>query len=596
MMTVHMPAALGRPVSRACMLAALGLLGLGGAQAQIKPMARNGDAMAHRVVAGDTLEQLAARYLGDARQWTDLQQHNGVANPYRLRPGSVLEIPVRLLRAAVASVEFVQGDARSTRPLDHLADTQGVAGDDAGQPLRKGQTLQEGERLQLAPDAFVAVRLADGSLVRVQSQSDVVLRQMRRKGRAGSLQSVLDLREGGVEASVPPEPGNAQRRFEIRTPAASTSVRGTRFLVQADAAGSTAAAVDEGTVAVGSDASSANTGDALLRPGQGVAVAANGRVGEPRPMLGAPDITAWPALAEDANWISLPLPGLPGAVRYQLQLSRDADMTQVLRSASFQATASPLRLAGVEDGDYVLSLRGIDAQGIPGAASRRALRVKAHPVPPLYESPQADATVGLGRASLQCTQVVGAARYRIQVVSADAQAGFAEPAIDARDLKDCTLPATTLARLPAGRYLWRAASIRTLADGQPDQGPFAAAQAMQLAAVPPQPSASALQMGDGPAEGSRQIRWSGEPGQRYHVMVARDQEFTAPLVDLWTDQPQWSTEELPAGSYYLRLQIEDANGLRSDFSAARQFRTGSWIVDASGEMMHSGNGERLQRQ
>ena len=163
-MTVHMPAALGRPVSRACMLAALGLLGLGGAQAQIKPVGRNGDTMAHRVVAGDTLEQLAARYLGDARQWTDLQQHNSVANPYRLRPGSVLEIPVRLLRAAVASVEFVQGDARSTRPLDHLADTQGAAGDDAGQPLRKGQTLQEGERLQLAPDAFVAVRLADGSL------------------------------------------------------------------------------------------------------------------------------------------------------------------------------------------------------------------------------------------------------------------------------------------------------------------------------------------------------------------------------------------------------------------------------------------------
>ena len=79
-------------------------------------------------------------------------------------------------------------------------------------------------------------------------------------------------------------------------------------------------------------------------------------------------------------------------------------------------------------------------------------------------------------------------------------------------------------------------------------------------------------------------------------MVARDQEFTAPLVDLWTDQPQWSTEDLPAGSYYLRLQIEDANGLRSDFSAARQFRTGSWIVDASGEMMQSGSGERLQRQ
>jgi hypothetical protein len=578
------------------MLAALGLLCLGGAQAQIQPAGRDGDMMAHRVVAGDTLEQLAARYLGDPRQWTQLQQHNGVANPYRLRPGSVLEIPVRLLRAAVASVEFVQGDARSTRPLDHLADTQGGTGDGATQPLRKGQTLQEGDRLQLAPDAFVAVRLADGSLVRVQSQSDVLLRQMRRKGRAGSLQSVLDLREGGVEASVPPEPGNAQRRFEIRTPAASTSVRGTRFLVQAEAGGSTAAAVDEGTVAVGSDASGADTGDALLRPGQGVSVAADGRVGPPSRMLGAPDISSWPALSEDASWISLPRPALPGAVRYQLQLSRDADMTQVLRNASFQATASPLRLAGVEDGDYVLSLRGVDAQGIPGAASRHALRVKAHPVPPLYESPQADATVGLGRASLQCTRVVGAARYRIQVASAEARAGFDTPVIDARDLDACVLPAASLEKLTAGRYLWRAASIRILADGRPDQGPFAAPQAMQLANAPARPSADALQMGDGAGEGSRQIRWSGEPGQRYHVMVAREQDFASPLIDTWIDQPQWSAEDLPAGSYYLRLQIEDANGLRSDFSAARQFRTGSWITDASGQMMHSGSGERLQRQ
>src|SRR3989475_9956909 len=49
-MTVHMPAALGRPVSRACMLAALGLLGLGGAQAQIKPAGRNGDTIDRKSV------------------------------------------------------------------------------------------------------------------------------------------------------------------------------------------------------------------------------------------------------------------------------------------------------------------------------------------------------------------------------------------------------------------------------------------------------------------------------------------------------------------------------------------------------------------
>ncbi|MDR0227146.1 MAG: FecR domain-containing protein [Burkholderiaceae bacterium] len=570
---------------------------MGAAQAQITPMPRGGDVIAHRVVAGDTLEQLAARYLGDHRQWSLLQQHNGVANPYRLRPGSVLEIPSRLLRAAAASVEFVQGDVRASRPLDHLADTPATGV--APSPVRQGQALQEGDRLQLAPDAFVAVRLADGSLVRVQSQSDVLLRQMRRKGRAGSLQSVLDLREGSVEATVAPDAQAGQRRFEIRTPAASTSVRGTRFLVQthgdADSGTGTVAAVDHGSVAVDSTLPAAQGGGTLLHPGQGLAVAADGRIGQARDMLDAPDTSAWPALAEDANWVSLPLPTQAGAVRYQVMLARDAELTQVLRNGSF--TASPLRLSGVEDGDYVLSIRGVDAQGVPGRASSHALRVKAHPVPPLYEAPAADAVVGLGRAGLQCTRVVGAARYRIQVAAAapDADA-FAHPVVDARDLQDCGLAAEALASLPAGRYLWRAASVRLLPDGQADQGPFAAPQGLQLAVAPRQPSADALQLDGGQGQGSRHIRWSGEAGQRYRVQAASGQDFAQPLVDVWVDRPEWSTEALPPGNYFMRLQIEDANGLRSEFSAARQFQTGSWITDASGRMLHMGHGDRLQRQ
>ena len=51
---------------------------------------------------GDTLEHLALRYLGDASLWPALQSHNRVASPYRLQPGSILEIPRQLLRAATA--------------------------------------------------------------------------------------------------------------------------------------------------------------------------------------------------------------------------------------------------------------------------------------------------------------------------------------------------------------------------------------------------------------------------------------------------------------------------------------------------------------
>ena len=79
-------------------------------------------------------------------------------------------------------------------------------------------------------------------------------------------------------------------------------------------------------------------------------------------------------------------------------------------------------------------------------------------------------------------------------------------------------------------------------------------------------------------------------------MVAGDEAFAQPLVDTWLTQPMWNAEELPAGSYYMRLQIEDGNGLRGNFSAPRQFRTGNWIIDADGQMLQSGFGERVQRQ
>ena len=568
--------------SGALWVAFAGLMGSNAVNAQITPKPRGGDFIAHRVVAGDTLEMLAARYLGDRTHWTALQSHNRVDNPFQLRPGSVLEIPTRLLRAATASVEFVQGDVRSSRSLSHLADN---ANTDSGtsQAVQKGQLLQEGDSLKVPANAFVSVRLADGSLVRVQSESDVELRQMRRKGRAGSLQSVIDLREGGVEASVPKQ-AIGERRFEVRTLAASTSVRGTQFLVLTDAAGQTAAAVDKGSVAV-----QAGQPSALLKPGQGLAVSADGQLGKPAAMLGAPDIAAWPALAEDANWVSLPLPAMPGAVRYQVQLAKDKEFTQIVRGGMF--TQSPARLTGVEDGNYIAAIRAIDANGIPGARSLQALRVKAHPAPPHYESPEPDATIGLGQRGLQCTKVTEASAYRIQV--ANAAGNFTQPLLDASDLKDCTLPADALAKLPVGEYQWRVASIRTLSNGQLDAGPFAAPQKMKLAQAP---KSLDLQLDGSAGEGSRSIRWAGEEGQRYHIVVASEPGFATPVVDTWITQPQWGTQDLPVGAYYLQMQVEDRNGLRSNFSAARQFQTGNWVTSAEGQTLTSGDGSRLTRQ
>ena len=44
------------------------------------------------------------------------------------------------------------------------------------------------------------------------------------------------------------------------------------------------------------------------------------------------------------------------------------------------------------------------------------------------------------------------------------------------------------------------------------------------------------------------------------------------------------------------MQIEDQNGLRSNFSTARQFQTGNWVTTGDGQSMTSGDGSRLMRQ
>lgn len=44
------------------------------------------------------------------------------------------------------------------------------------------------------------------------------------------------------------------------------------------------------------------------------------------------------------------------------------------------------------------------------------------------------------------------------------------------------------------------------------------------------------------------------------------------------------------------MQVEDANGLRSNLSAARQFQTGNWVTTSEGQTLTSGDGLRLMRQ
>ncbi|WP_082615298.1 FecR domain-containing protein [Acidovorax sp. Root267] len=594
----------GRPrwALRASAALTLGFLGsLASTCAQARPAAATtpqGDEIAHTVQEGDTLEGLAKAYLAAPRQWPLLQARNKVADPRRLVPGSVVWIPVRLQPAESATVEFVHGTVTA----------QTRAGDTPA-PVAQGGKLEEGTALQVGPDAFVAVKLADGTVVRVQAQSELLLRQLRRRGRAGSLQSVLEMRSGAVESSVPPN-AEAFRRFELRTPLAVTSVRGTRFGVAMGESGQTTASVLSGSVAVqsrqpettGQSSHSSAAAAAMLAPGQGLAVAADGSVGAPRPLLAAPDTSGVPAMLSDAGILAINVPPLPGAARYQAQVAQDADFTQVLRHGSF--ADGQLRWKAVEDGRYYLSVRALDDAGIPGVPALLPFVVKTRPVAPLYQQPAPGAVVASGAGELRCTQVPGVAWYRLQVAR-DAQ--FTQPVLDEQRLTECRLPLSTL---PVGNYFWRAASLLQLphgpanpgrpADpggtaGQVDQGPFAPPQPFTVADRPATLSPQSLQAQDG--DTTVRVHWPAQPGQRFRLQLApaNDLAFDKVVLDTQLDAPAWTAGNLPAGDYLVRIQVLDPTGLQSDFSPPRQIRVGSGISTGSGLPVSTSSGQPVGR-
>lgn len=527
------------------------------------------DVIEHRVVPGDTLEALSVHYLATPRLWPRLQAINHVADPRRLMPGTVLRIPASLLPAAQASAVFVSGQAQVLLP-----------GAGQARPLQPGDDLPEGARLQVANDGFVSVRLVDGTIIRVKADADLQLQQLRRQGRAGSARSVLQLGRGSVESTVAPSEGGA-RHFEIRTPAASTSVRGTRFGVALTGAGQTLATVTEGEVAV----QAAAPAPTLLPAGQGMQVQADGRSGAPRPLLAAPDLSALPATVGDADFVRLPLPAQAGAVAWQVELARDADFTQIVRSATVQGPQA--LLASVDDGSYHLAVRAVDAEQLPGLPAQRRLTVKAHPLPPLYQSPAPQAVLERGTGQLVCTPVVGSVRYRIQVA---AGADFAAPLLDQVSDGDCQASVSALA---PGRYQWRAASIRS-AQGQDDQGPFTPPQAFTLAERPAAPDLQALALDHQDAQ--TQLHWSGQSGQHYRLQLAAAADFAAILADDTLAEPRWTAPQLPLGRYYVRLQVsDDASGLVSDFSTPRQLRLGTGLQTGDGQPVNASDGSPWAR-
>ncbi len=411
---------------------------------------------------GETLIGISRDLLENPRDWTRLQRLNKVADPRLLRPGTVLRIPLTLLRRepVTARVTAIRGDVSA-----------------GGKPLTVGGTVERGSQLTTGPQSFATVELVDGSRLVLQPSSRLKVEEMSRYRNSTLPETRLRLDTGRIE-SVVTRMSAPRPQYIVVTPTATIGVRGTQFRVGADDTGATSRTeVTDGAVGVLDGQGRGKP--ASVPAGYGLVAEAGGRLSAPVALLPAPELAGLPKLQE-RTIVRLAVPSIGGASAYRFQVGTDAEMRNVL--AESIGARPEAKFAELADGGYTLRVRGIDARGLEGRDADFAFTLKARPEPPFAVAPVAGTKLRGESAELKWSANAEAARYRIQLAS---DAKFANPVTDVDGVDGTVImPAQKLA---PGDYYWRARSLR--ANGEP--GPWGDAQRFTLKPLPCRPGAAA---------------------------------------------------------------------------------------------------------
>jgi hypothetical protein len=499
----------------------------------------------HTVVTGDTVIGLSARLLKAPSDWPLIVRHNNMRNPHYLVPGAALRVPLDLLNTTSAdvSVTHVQGDVKAAPK---------AAG--ALSVLALGATLAEGARVVTGKDGYATLKLQNGSLARVQSETEVYVERQRSYKDVNIFESVIKVVSGRVESLVQNFRSDVggQSRYEVRTPLANLAVRGTEFRVTMDTqTNTTRSEVLEGVVAMAADGG-AGSSKRLEAGFGGVVGAGQTTISDPVALLAAPDVTQLAKLQE-RTILRFPLPAVSGASSYRGQVARDEQFNLVV--AELVSAAPELRVTDIADGGYFFRVRAVDGRGLEGRNATHVFTLKARPEPPLVSVPPAKGKVRASDVEFKWSENTEAAIYHLQVAK---DAKFTALVHDDKAVKGTQ---STVGKLAVGDYFWRVASLRK--DG--DHGPFGDASGFTLLAPPAAPEPPKI------SDSGINFRWAGEPGQTFEFQVANNPKFEKPILVQTLATPEINLPLPQEGNYYMRFRAIDADGFVGPYIPVQRF-------------------------
>ncbi|MCD5326687.1 FecR domain-containing protein [Chromobacterium piscinae] len=473
----------------------------------------------YTVQAGDTLWSFAAKHLTSPTYVPKLQQQNGIANPYRLTPGSQLAIPYSWTRQSESSVT-----------IEALSGAVNVQDAD-GQPLKAapGLHLQAGSRISTGKDAMLKLRMADGSMLQLWSNSKLTLGKQVFYPTTGAIQSQNRLDHGSASNAVVPRQ-LMPNRYQIYTPSAVTTVRGTEFRVRSLDDQDTAAEVLHGKVNLAAD------GEELDIPA-GFGGRSGGRQSVALPKAPVLDgvITVSPFNPPLLEWHKQ-----NGEAGYQLALA-DAQTQQQLYNRSTETARFYPELP--QNGRYLLTIRARNAQGIEGYDASRGFTLAASPLPPLIFS---DAKRTSQRAQ---TLWIGSSASPehpawLQVARDPAFADIWHQGRLEQDTFALNLP-------DKGKWYWRLASL----DDKNQPGPYGNTQELRIKAW--------YEIGL-PGDRKLQSRRYPVAKARYTLQLARPDEPGRIIWQQGADEPAWSLLRMPSGRFVVTILVDGDGGYHAE--------------------------------
>jgi hypothetical protein len=510
----------------------------------------------YQTFPGDTLTNIAGRYLANPDDWpmlklrnvanaemgSALSTHGNIVDPTKLlAPGISIAMPLRLMRNGVASAKIVSLKGKVER----------VAADGSAKQIDSSVVINQGDTLRTGDASTVLLQFADGSQAFMLANSKMTMTELRAYTTTGIADTRLKLDSGRIETAVKPLISGA--RYEVQTPATQIGVRGTNFRVAADPAFARTEVI-EGKVAT--EASSQHVD---LPAGFGSKTETGKPPAPPVELLAQPNLDKNPAEMQRLP-IQIAWADVPKAVSYRALISADKTFSTLVSDTVF--TKAEAKFDDLPDGKYAVKVRAIDPAGLEGKDSVREFTVDARPEPPA-PSAEARSILENQRAEFKWSAAPAlrsekVSTYHFQLA---ADKDFSKLVADAT----ATENSAAKSDLKPGEYFWRVAS--KLANGK--EGRYSETK---MLAVNPLPPLSPILGVTGVGENMLLFNWTAPiPAQKFEFQLARDAEFKTIVASNQTSDKRLYVPRPVLGSeYFARVRLTTPDNKISDYSEAQK--------------------------